>query len=94
MKINNSLEKINYAIKEIDIAISVYDSSFNSFTTLEQLNLFKTKLLRVLDDINLGKLPQKTERNLGISRIIVDQWPFDNILGGLIIEAEQVYKNI
>ncbi|WP_387468511.1 hypothetical protein [Photorhabdus sp. RM323S] len=94
MKINNSLEKINYAIKEIDIAISAYDSSFNYFTTLEQLNFFKTKLLRALDDINLGALPQKTERNLGISRIIVDQWPFDNILGGLIIEAEQVYKNI
>lgn len=47
-----------------------------------------------LKDITSDNIPSQNNRELGIVRVIVDQWPFDTELGEVIIEAEQAYKSI
>ncbi|MCD5969894.1 hypothetical protein KDX24_01375 [Pseudomonas sp. CDFA 550] len=64
------------------------------FTTNEQLEQFKAVLDVTLNKIILGSVPEKSDRNLGLARIIVDQWPYEFGLGIKIVEAEQAYKDL
>lgn len=88
-----ALLKVNKAIEELDKAILTGNEDIMSVTSSAQLNSFKDKLLKVACEIESDNLRKKSERNLGISRVIVDQWPFDLQLGLLLIEAEQAYKD-
>ncbi|WP_053067971.1 hypothetical protein [Xenorhabdus khoisanae] len=92
MNINKVIKKIDIAIVEIEKAIATYDK-FSLFTTINQLNNFKEKLINLRNIIESGDIPQKTQRHLGMARVITDQWPFDNKLGNIIIDAELTYKN-
>jgi hypothetical protein len=41
-----------------------------------------------------GNIPHNSNRELGLARVIVDQWTENLELGLLIIDAEQAYKNL
>ncbi len=89
------------AVQEIEIAIQAItekvmrnSNDMLSFTTNEQLEKFKAVLDATLNKINLGSVPEKSDRNLGLAKIIVDQWPYEFSLGIKIVEAEQAYKDL
>ncbi|WP_440058879.1 hypothetical protein [Pseudomonas fragariae (ex Marin et al. 2024)] len=88
------MEKIIHAIKCIDEAINLDDPNVLAFTTVSQLKHFKQKLQVVLDLIAQNDIPEKQNRDLGISRVIVDQWPYDSKLGVVIVEAEKAFKGL
>jgi phosphoribosylformimino-5-aminoimidazole carboxamide ribonucleotide (ProFAR) isomerase len=90
----NAIRKITLAVEGIDKAILVGDQEVFDVTTIEQLERFKVCLLRVLKLVSLDDIPEKNNRELGLARVIVDQWPFDLELGLLIVEAEQAYKTL
>ncbi|RMO87992.1 hypothetical protein ALQ32_02627 [Pseudomonas syringae pv. tagetis] len=88
------MKKIIHAIKCINEAINLAYPNVLAFTTVSQLEHFKQKLQVVLDLIAQNDLPEKQNRDLGISRVIVDQWPYDSKLGVIIVEAEQAFKGL
>jgi phosphoribosylformimino-5-aminoimidazole carboxamide ribonucleotide (ProFAR) isomerase len=90
----NAIRKITLAVESIDKAILVGDQEVFDVTTIEQLERFKVCLLRVLKLVSLDDIPEKNNRELGLARVIVDQWPLDLELGLLIVEAEQAYKSL
>ncbi len=82
------------AIECINEAIKLADANVLALTTVSQLEHFKQKLEVALDLIAQNDLPEKQNRDLGISRVIVDQWPYDSELGVIIVEAEQAFKGL
>lgn len=86
--------KINKAIEEIDHAILSNDKVILSVTSEEQLKAFKLTFNNVLGIINSDRLPSKSERSMGIARIIIDQWPYNIQLGISIIDAENAFKEL
>jgi len=88
------LKKIDKVINELDELINVKNKSIECFSSIEQLRLFRNKFLSIMDEISNGSIPPKDERNLGIARLVADQWPFDFYLSEWIIEAEEIYKEI
>jgi len=94
----NKKEKTRNAVMvvvdEINKAITHDNTDILSVSSVEQLVAFKTVFLDVLEKIDKNNIPLKHERNLGISKIIIDQWPFSIELGSLIVKAETLYKEI
>lgn len=86
--------KINKAIEDIDHAILSNDKVILSVTSEEQLKAFKLTFNNVLEIINSDRLPSKSERSMGIARIIIDQWPYNIQLGISIIDAENAFKEL
>lgn len=93
-KKNIILRKIEKAIDELDNVINTQLISIKSFSSFEQLTSFKKTLLLVKDKIENGHIPIKNERNLGIAKVVIDQWPYDFSLGLLLIDVETTYKEI
>lgn len=91
---NKAIEKIERAVKGIEDAIHQRRQDVLAVTTIEQLAKFRECFLHILKSISLGDIPEKNNRDLGISKVVVDQWPFDLDLGLFIVEAEQAYKNL
>ena len=90
----NAVQKIEIAIQAIADEIIRNKNNALLFTTNEQLEQFRAVLDTTLNKINLGSVPEKSDRNLGLAIIIVDQWPYEFSLGIKIVEAEQAYKDL
>ena len=90
----NAVQKIEIAIQAIADEIIRNKNNALWFTTNEQLEQFRAVLDTTLNKINLGSVPEKSDRNLGLAIIIVDQWPYEFSLGIKIVEAEQAYKDL
>lgn len=93
-KVNKAVAKIQKAIDELEKAIINNDIKVLSVSSAPQLSKFKETLSIILTIIKSDNLPPKNERVIGISRVIVDQWPCDLELGSILIDAEQAYKEI
>ncbi|MFP1756890.1 hypothetical protein [Lonsdalea quercina] len=93
-KKDNLLKKIGKIINELDEVINYKNDSIKDFSSVEQMRLFKKTFLSIVDEIENGQIPPKNERNIGIARVVIDQWPFDFYLGEWLIEAEEIYKEI
>jgi len=89
-----AVQKIEIAVQAIAEEIMRNKNNSLSFTTNEQLEQFKAVLAATLNKINLGSVPEKSDRNLGLAKVIVDQWPYDFGLGVKVVEAEQAYKDL
>jgi len=89
-----AVELVGRAIAGIDEALLRHRKDVFSSITDNQLVRFKHSLLHVLDMIGSGDIPNNSNRDLGLARVIVDQWTEDLELGLLIIDAEQAYKNL
>lgn len=93
-KVKKAVVKIQKAIDELEKAIITQDIKVLSVSSVSQLTKFKETFSNILTIIKSDNLPPKNERVIGISSVIVDQWPFDLELGVIIIDAEQAYKEI
>lgn len=92
--INKAVVKIQKAIDELEKAILTKDMKVISVSSITQLSKFKETFYIVLEIIKSGNIPPKNERNLGITRVIVDQWPYNLELGAIILDAEEAYREI
>lgn len=81
-------------VDAINKSIMKDDADILSVSLVEQLVAFKNTFLDVLERIDKDNVPLKHERNLGISKIIIDQWPLSIKLGSLILKAENLHKEI
>lgn len=89
-----TVELVGRAIAGIDEALLRHRKDVSSSTTVNQLVIFKRSLLHVLNMIASGNISHNSNRELGLARVIVDQWTENLELGLLIIDAEQAYKNL
>lgn len=56
-----------------------------------QKEVFRQRLENIHDNLKSGTVPEKSQRDLGLSRAIADGWPFDSKLGEEIVRAERAY---
>ncbi len=89
-----TVELVGRAIAGIDEALLRHRKDVSSSTAVNQLVIFKRSLLHILNMIASGNIPHNSNRELGLARVIVDQWTENLELGLLIIDAEQAYKNL
>lgn len=91
---SDAIIKIKKVINELELILVTKDTMVLSVSSLEQISKFTEVFKNVLNAIAVGNIPPKNERTLGVAKIVIEQWPFELALGGLIIEAEQAYKSI
>lgn len=92
--VNKAVLKIQKAIDELEKAILTKDMKVISVSSITQLTKFKDAFSIALAIIKSGNIPPKNERILGIARVIVDQWPYNLELGGILLDAEEAYREI
>ena len=92
------MSSIEQAIKLVKSAIEALDGELSSSPDPKLSNVpkvqkeaFKQKLQKIYDSLNSGSLPEKSQRNLGLSRAIADSWPFDSKLAEEIAQAERAF---
>jgi hypothetical protein len=91
---NTARRKIEQAIRAIDEALHQPSIEILSVTSVNQLEHFKERLLEALAKIMEDNVPDREYRELGIAKLITDQWPYSLALGATLVEAEQAYKAI
>ncbi|WP_144814520.1 MULTISPECIES: hypothetical protein [Enterobacteriaceae] len=89
-----AIVKIKYLINELELVLLRRDMKVLSVSSPEQMSQFIKVFKNLLNQLVTGNIPPKNERALGMARIVIDQWPYELKLGGMIIDAEQAYKNI
>ncbi len=58
----------------------------------EQLGTCRDTLRGYLDGIDKDALPPRKDRGEGLGRIVVDSWPYDLLLGNLVLRAERAWR--
>jgi hypothetical protein len=89
MKIDKLKKLIEAALIELDRELGLHQTSTGGVSSVQQLERFRSNLQLIHDEVDSNTL---TGRQFGMSRAIVDSWPFNSKLGELIVQAETEYK--
>ncbi len=89
MKALNKLVKQTQT--ELDEALHKHRQGEKSVGTPVQLKRFLDNLQNILEELESGRLSGK---KFGMSRAIVDSWPFDSELGVKLIKIETAYQKL
>lgn len=82
------------ALNLLERAISLLDKEIQSPSPVApppQLSKIREEMQAIIHMLRSGKLPQKANRESGIGRLIVDEWPMDSRIGNQILEALSAY---
>ena len=90
MKVKIALSHIQDALNAVNQAIKCFNSDF-SFTSIQQLNLFRSELERMKIEVEASILIPQNRRSSWMGRTICDGWPLESSLGELIARAENSY---
>lgn len=92
------MSSLEQATKLVESAIEALDRDLLSspdpkLTSIPkvQKEVFKKKLQKMHNFLKSDTLPEKSQRNLGLSHAIADNWPFDSTLGEKIAKAERAF---
>ncbi|MET7361048.1 hypothetical protein ABZS76_21745 [Streptomyces sp. NPDC005562] len=86
-----ALAAIERALVGIDQELERHVAGRGSVSGPEQLGRIRDQLAGAARELSTPPLPSRAQRPRGIGRVVTDSWPYDNPLGGMILEAEQLY---
>lgn len=89
MKIDKLKKLIKAALIELDRELGLHRAGTGGVSSVQQLERFRVNLQLIHDEVDSNAL---TGRQFGMSRAIVDSWPFNSQLGELIVQVEAGYK--
>ena len=87
------IKKINIVLVEIDKMINnCYEYSYRN---KQQLISIKNELYDIMNYLNSETIfQQKKGKELLLSRIVIDSWPFNNEVGKLLVELEEDFNSL
>ncbi|WP_444943655.1 hypothetical protein ACJJIK_19745 [Microbulbifer sp. ZKSA006] len=92
------MSSVEHAVKLVKSAIEALDGELSSSPDPKLVNVpkvqkeaFRQKLQKIYDTLSSDSLPEKSQRNLGLSRAVADSWPFDSKLAEEIVKAEKAF---
>lgn len=92
------IDKKKIALDAIDKAIKGIDKHFTDTTDpaissipSDHIRRLQRKLIEMKKSIEENRIEQ-AKTLVGLGRVIADSWPYDSVIGGLIIDAEQSFK--
>ncbi|WP_399926915.1 hypothetical protein [Streptomyces kanamyceticus] len=86
-----ALAATEQALSGIDEELERHAAGRGSVSNPGQLAHLREQLVHVVQQLSAPPLPPKEQRLRGVGRVVADSWPYDNPLGGMILEAEQLY---
>ena len=87
------IKKINIVLVEIDKMINNCDEY--SYTNKQQLISIKNELYDMINYLNSESIfQQKKGKEILLSRIVIDSWPFNNEVGKLLVELEEDFNSL
>lgn len=87
------IKKINIVLVEIDKMINNCDEY--SYTNKQQLISIKNELYDMMNYLNSESIfQQKKGKEILLSRIVIDSWPFNNEVGKLLVELEEDFNSL
>lgn len=92
--INEAKNDISKAISLLVDHLSGEDESSIKEVPEQQKKIVLGRLKDMLEALDSGVLPEKYDRNLGISRLVVDSWPFDSQVSEKVVRAEKSFINV
>jgi len=92
--IEKTIKLVESALKSLDGELSNSPDPKLANVPRVQKEAFKQKLQKIISILALGSLPEKCQRNFGLSRAIADNWHFDSKLGKEIAKAERSFIEV
>ena len=87
------IKKINIVLVEIDKMINNCDEY--SYTNKQQLISIKNELYDMINYLNSESIfQQKKGKELLLSRVVIDSWPFNNEVAKLLVELEEDFNSL
>lgn len=90
-KKKKTLDAINKAVKRIDEHFSGTADPAIASIPHDHIRRLQKKLIQMKRSIEENCLEQGKSL-IGLGRVIADSWPYDSVIGGLIVDAEQCFK--
>ena len=92
--IEEATDLVKSAIKSLEGELTSSPDPKLAGVPRSQKEVFQQRLVKALNFLESGKLPEESRRNLGLSRAIADSWPFDSKLGEQILKAERAFMEV
>lgn len=94
----NKIEKIFYLIQTVRSLIDkerelAKDGSADNIR-INQIKIIESRLDEISKNLNSNAIPQQSLRRSGVSKMIVDSWPWDSELANLTLEIEKIYMSL
>ncbi|WP_406443206.1 hypothetical protein OHB14_30060 [Streptomyces sp. NBC_01613] len=91
--VQKALVATEQALSGIDEELERHAAGHGRVSSAEQLVSIRDQLAQMALQLTSPRLPPRGQRLRGVGRVVGDSWPYGNVLGGLILEAEQLYLN-
>lgn len=90
---SSTIDIVQKAIEEVEREIDRrgHDSVITDGVSMPQLQHIRDVLKAVVLELESKSLRPKSQRYLGIGRLVVDSWPLELPLSQTLIEAERAY---
>ena len=90
-KKKKALDAIDNAIKKINEHFSGTTDPAIASIPSDHIRRLQKSLIEMKRCIEEDR-PEQGKSLIGVGRVIADSWPYDSIIGGLIVEAEQCFR--
>lgn len=91
---NEVLIMIDTAIVDLNIELEKNEQGKEGISSTEILTKIIAILKWMTDTIKTDCLPPKDQRYMGLSRVVLDNWPINSKLGIIIFKIEELYKKL
>lgn len=88
-----AVRAVEVALAGVDAELAAHAEGRGSVSNEPQLARFREVLEEMSRQLASGDLPPRSERAASTARVIADAWPFDSDLAGLILRAENAYRD-
>jgi preprotein translocase subunit SecE len=93
-KIKKVISFTRQALKELKEEMQRHELGIGKVSSLPQLKKMYNFFDDILKELESGKIPPKEMRNRGVGKVIIDSWPFESLLGKILLNAEQAYLKL
>ena len=93
-KIKKVISFTRQALKELREEMQRHELGNGKVSSPAQLKKMYKFFDEILTELESGEIPPKEMRNRGVGKVIIDSWPFDSLLGEILLNAEQAYLKL
>jgi len=90
----NLIDDLKTLIPEIEDEFYQRSMGIHGDGNIKQLQFIRDELIQILENAKRDKLPEKNMRYTSFTRLIVDEWAFDSVMGLKLLTLSSKYKRM
>lgn len=93
-KSQRALTQLKEALAGVRGELQRARSGIEAIDSASQLELIAKSLERMINAVESGSLPGRSERSVGLWRAVIDTWPYNSELRDKVVEAELLFDRL